>query len=341
MPMDPEAAAGPDTGIFGLECARAEAEVVLVPVPFDATTSGRPGTADGPDAILRASRQVDLYDIQTGRPYSRGIHLLAEDPSIRRASRLARSICGPLIEKGGAAAEDADRVREVDEICEQVYGGVREAVALILDEGRLPGVIGGDHSVALGCVAAVAERHPGVGILQVDAHADLRPAFEGFRHSHASIMDNVLTRVDGVARLVQVGVRDVSEGEVRAAQDDPRVTMHHEMLWRGRIAAGESLTDLIDEALASLPGEVYVSFDIDGLSPSLCPNTGTPVPGGFTFQECCLLIQALVESGRRIVGFDLCEVAPGPDSPGWDGNVGARVLYKLCGFALNSRSIAP
>ena len=338
MPLDPEAAAGPDAGIFGLDCSRADAQVVLLPVPFDATTSGRAGTVDGPGAILRASHQVELYDVQTGRPYTSGIHLLAEDPSTRRDSELARRLCAPLIQKGGATEEDADHVRKVDEICATVHARVRDTVASILHEDRLPGVVGGDHSVALGCLEAVAERHPGLGVLQVDAHADLRTAFEGFRYSHASIMANALARVDGIARLVQVGLRDVSEGEVRTAHEDPRVFMHHDVLWRSRLAAGEPLGALFEEALAPLPGEVYVSFDIDGLLPSLCPNTGTPVPGGFSFQECCVLLQALVESGRRIVGFDLCEVAPGHDGQDWDGNVGARVLYKLCGFALRSRS---
>jgi agmatinase len=151
-------------------------------------------------------------------------------------------------------------------------------------------------------------------------------------------MANVLSRVEGVHRIVQVGIRDLSEEEMHSARTDPRVVMHLDADWRARMASGEWLVSLIDEAVAALPDEVYVSFDIDGLDPSLCPNTGTPVPGGLTFQECCLILRQIVDSGRRIRGFDLCEVAPGPPGDEWDGNVGARILYKLCGFSLLSRS---
>lgn len=335
--FDPEAAAAPGSGIFGLDCGAADAAVVLLPVPFHATASYGAGTVDGPAAILAASRQVDLFDVQTGRPYEAGIHMLPEDPGLRRAALEARELAHPLLAKGGAEPGDEDILAQVDAagamVESKVYTGVRE----ILERGALPGVVGGDHSVVQGGIRAVLEEYPEAGLLQIDAHADLRVAYEGFRFSHASIMDNVL-QATGLQRLVQVGIRDLSESEMRRGAEDPRIVQHLDMVWRQRLARGETFAGLCDEAVAALPEEVYVSFDIDGLDPALCPHTGTPVPGGLGFAECCILLQAVVDAGRRIVGFDLNEVAPGPAGDEWDGNVGARVLYKLCGFALLSQA---
>jgi agmatinase len=332
--FDADGAAVPGSSIFGLTCARAESAIVLVPAPLDATVSYGVGTAEGPSAILRASHQVELFDAQTGRPYARGIHML-EDVLDREACTEAARLARPLIEKGGAGVGDGAVVAAIDAICGECHDVIEATVSDILQEGCIPGVVGGDHSVAFGGIAAVARRHPGVGILQVDAHADLRHRYEGFAYSHASIMDRVLADVDGVSRLVQVGVRDVCEAEVRRASEEPRVVLHHDIEWKRRQARGESFLALCEEAIAALPEAVHVSFDIDGLDPKLCPNTGTPVPGGLQFHEACLLLQAVVESGRRIVAFDLTEVAPGPGPDGdeWDANVGARILYKLCGFA--------
>jgi len=210
-------------------------------------------------------------------------------------------------------------------------------VKALLAQGKLPGVVGGDHSVALGAIRAVAERHPGLGLLHFDAHADLRRAYEGFRWSHASIMYNVLSDVPGVARLVQVGVRDYSDEEEAFLQANRgQVTTYFDPDLRRSLVDGESWSRIALRIVASLPRDVYVSFDIDGLDPALCPHTGTPVPGGLSFAEASAVLRLVVESGRRIVGFDLSEVAPDPAGGEWDGNVGARVLYKLIGFALLS-----
>lgn len=335
--FDPGAAARPGSGIFGLDHGAGEAQVLLMPVPFDATTSYRAGARLGPQTILAASHQVELFDPECGRPYERGIHMLAEDPEIVAANTRAREAAEPLIQKGGAGPQDAEAVARVDEASVLVNARVGDVVAAALDRGQLPGVIGGDHSVPFGAIQAVAQRHPGVGILHVDAHCDLRPAFEGFVWSHASIMDNVLGRVEGVARLVQVGIRDVSEAEYQRARNDARVLLCHEGDWRRRQLGGESFLALCREAVAALPEAVYVSFDIDGLDPSLCPGTGTPVPGGLSFGEASALLRCVAESGRRVVGFDLTEVSPGENGDEWNGAVGARILYRLIGFALLGR----
>lgn len=332
--FDPNAASVPGSGIFGLPHGEAESRVVLVPVPFAATVSYGGGAELGPEAILAASRQVDLFDLQFGRVYERGIHLQPAAEELAGLHAQARATAAAIIERGGVAPGHVD-VAAVDAAGARVNRLVHDAVVSILARGGIPGVLGGDHSVPFGAIAACAERHPELGILHLDAHADLRVAYEGFRWSHASIMDNVLREIPAVKRLVQVGIRDFCEQEfdsIRASEG--RVVTHFDLEWQRRRHVGESFDRLAREAIDALPRDVYVSFDIDGLDPALCPNTGTPVPGGLQFGEAVHLICTLAQSGRRIVGFDLVEVAPGVNE--WDANVAARLLYKLCGAAAHT-----
>jgi len=237
------------------------------------------------------------------------------------------------------SAANADLRTQVDELSERMNAHVQSTVQRWLDAGKLIGVVGGDHSVAFGAIAAHAARYPGLGILHFDAHADLRRAYSGFEWSHASIMENVVRRVPAVSKLVQVGIRDLCEEEhERIAASLGRVrTFYDAELARERFG-GVSWAQQVERMLEDLPREIYVSFDIDGLDPVLCPHTGTPVPGGLSFQEACYVLSALVASGRRIVGFDLVEVAPAADGSEWDGNVAARLLYKLIGWALRSQN---
>ncbi len=332
--FDPNQAAQPGSGIFGLPPNEDSADLVLVPVPFDATTSYGIGAAEGPAAIRKASHQVDLFDLQTGKPYTRGIVMLATDPRFAELNRSAREAALPIHEQGGAGPDDRDAVALVDRAGALVNEIVYEAVKAQLSRGKLCGVVGGDHAVPFGAIAAVAEQFPGVGILHFDAHADLRRAYEGFEWSHASILNNVLRKIPAVGPVAQVGLRDICEEEFAAITANGQVMAWFDLDIRQRLALGESLMTIWTEVVEYLPDEVYLSFDVDGLDPSLCPNTGTPVPGGLSFVEACLLLDVVVNSGRRIVGFDLCEVAPGGGGSDWDANVGARLLYKLCGFAL-------
>lgn len=321
--FDPNAKAEPGSGIYGLPTQPEEARVLLYPVPFDATTSYHRGTAKGPAAILGASTQVDLYDHDTGKPYLAGICMLEEDPEFALWNAEAGD---PL-----APRELANQIGE--DLYERVLARSEEA----LHRGQIFGVIGGDHSVPLGSIVAHARKYPGMGILHIDAHADLRHQYEGFVHSHASIMNNVLSRADQVARLVQVGIRDFCEEEwAQIKESKGRIVLHHDSDLAQRQFSGESWIHTCQRITDDLPQEVYISFDIDGLDPTLCPHTGTPVPGGLSFQQVVCLLSVLTRSGRRIVGFDLCEVAPGA-ADDWDANVGARMLYKLIGFTLRSQ----
>lgn len=340
MSFDPNAAATADSGIFGLTVPAEQSAVVLVPIPFDATTSYRPGTALGPQAILEASRQVDLYDVNFGRPYRGGIHLLPLSPEVQRWNREARHLAVPVIAAGGVGLSPSLReaAGRVDIYGAEVNTWVEEQVETWLDKGKIVGCVGGDHSTPFGAIKVLSERYPELGVLHIDAHADLRDAYEGFKWSHASIMYNVLHQLPGVARLVQVGIRDVGEDEVALIQGEKgRVTTFFDTEFAHRQFAGVHWADMVAQILRNLPDKVYVSFDIDGLDPALCPHTGTPVPGGLSFHQAEFLLGELARSGRTIVGFDLNEVAPGPEGDEWDANVGARVLYKLIGATLRSR----
>ncbi|QOJ01959.1 MAG: agmatinase family protein [Phycisphaeraceae bacterium] len=335
MGFDPNAAARPGSGVFGLPCGRVESRVVLIPVPFDATTSYRAGTAGGPGAILEASGQVDLFDVSLGRVYERGIFMEPIPGAIRALSRSARAKASPVIARGGAragSASDAKALAAVARAGERVNEFVYGRASAALSEGRVPGVVGGEHSVPYGSIRACAERFPGLGILQVDAHMDFREAFEGFAWSHASIMHNVMTRVGGVSRVVQVGIRDFGEDEMSFARGlGERCRVYFDETLAGEMLSGGAWGEACRRIVGDLPGEVYVTVDIDALDPSLCPNTGTPVPGGLSYAQLRMLLLALRGSGRRVVGFDVVEVTPGRGSI--DANVGARVLYTLCGLA--------
>lgn len=330
---------GAGSGFLGANLAADQARLVLIPVPWDATTSYRPGTAAGPQAIVAASHQLDLEDDAFGRPYRHGIAFLPADPRIAQLNAAARPAAERAIaalEAGGESPDDVDRVNKASAEVMQI---VRETGRRHLRAGQAVGLVGGDHSSPFGLLEAVAEVEPeGFGLLQIDAHHDFRRAYEGFAWSHASIAFNVMERLgDHITRLVQVGIRDYSREEADYAEhlgDKVRCWRDRE-LFRARME-GTPFAELTRRILADLPERVYVSFDIDGLEPQYCPSTGTPVPGGLGFNEAGFLLEAIVRSGRRLVGFDLCEVAPGSDGSEWDANVGARVLYRLCGALLCS-----
>ena len=329
-------------GLSGELSEPEHAQVILIAVPWEATTSYRTGTAQGPEAILAASKQVDLFDLETGRPYEAGIALLPVPAEIVRWAKDARAIAQPIIKKGGIVdGEEADlaAVAKVNAFSTLLNEWVYETARAQLQRRRLVGLVGGDHSTPFGLIRAVAEQHPGMGVLHLDAHADLRNAYEGFSDSHASIMYNVAERLPAVEHIVQVGIRDFGEAEHDyATASQGRIVQFHDATLAVRRARGETWGALCDEIAATLPKDVYLSFDIDGLDPTHCPNTGTPVPGGLSFQEACILVRTVAESGRRIVGLDVNEVAPGPDGDEWDANVGARLLYKMIGWALRSRA---
>ncbi len=338
--FDPSAPAIPDPRlVFGIPATEEESRLVILGVPFDATTSYRSGTADGPEAIRRASQQVDLLDRRFGNVYEHGIWMAPEREEFRALSADARQLAAPIIEKAGADPDDpadAEAIGRINEITEHVRANVHGWAKRQFASGKIPAVLGGEHSVSLGILQAAAEATAddgGIGILQIDAHMDLRRAYEGFRHSHASISYNAMEALPPDTKLVQLGIRDYCQEELEYAQASRgRIVTFYWDDVADQLAGGITWRSIAEEVLNELPRNVHVTFDIDGLDPSLCPNTGTPVPGGLSFQQASMLLEMLAKSGRRIVSFDLVETNPGVDSD-WDANVAARLLYRLCGAA--------
>lgn len=340
--FDPNAAASKNSGIFGLPFSAEEAKLILIPVPWEVTTSYGGGTALGPQAIFQASKQVDLYDIDLGDFYETGIAMLPISADIQQWNVIAKQQAQNVI-AAEEMALDAE-IAEVNRYSQQLNDYVYHETKKWLAQDKLVGLIGGDHSTPFGAIKALLEKYPQMGVLHFDAHADMRQAYEGFLYSHASIMYNVITQTH-LNKLVQVGIRDFCAEEFAFIQQHPsRVTTFFDALLAKQKMEGKQWSILCDEIIQTLPEEVYISFDIDGLDPRYCPHTGTPVPGGLDLQEAWYLLKKVVESGRKIIGFDLNEVSPGNISASnivdtaaeWDANVGARLLYKLCGWTLKS-----
>ncbi len=317
-----------------------ESDLVLLSVPWDVTTSYRKGASSGPDAIIEASEQLDLYDHHCGKLYRRGIATLPIDESILEDSRTyrrdAERIIAHLAEGGDVKGDIARRLEKINTASAELNDNIYRLTRGLLSDGKLIGLVGGDHSTPLGYMRAIGDHHGSFGMLHIDAHADLRDAYEGFTYSHASIMYNALREVNGLASLTQVAVRDYCEAEFSIIKKDERITTFFDADMSERLLTGGTWQAICSDIISALPDKVYVSFDIDGLSPDNCPSTGTPVPGGLSFNQAVFLLDMLAKSGRTIIGFDMTEVAPNPaDATNqWDANVGARLLYKLCNFTL-------
>jgi agmatinase len=330
-----------DLGIFGVPTSRETAQLVIIPVPWEVTTSYGGGTSEGPKTILAASSQVDLFDLEVGEAYRAGYHLEAEDKFFWEENRRLKIMAQKVMSHWSVVEPLPPPMialqNEVNMGTRRMVERVKLSAETILSEGKIPAVIGGDHSTPLGLISALTEVTQGdFGVLHIDAHADLRKAYHGFVHSHASIMRNVMALEIPPARLVQVGIRDFCKEEYDYIQENPeRIRTFFDRELKRELFAGKSWAELCQQIVNQLPERVYVSFDIDGLSPEYCPHTGTPVPGGLSFDQAIELLATLGRSGKSIIGFDLNEVAPGSDSE-WDGNVGARILFKLCGWTVRT-----
>ncbi len=325
---------GLNNGHFiGLPFTEEDAEVILFPVPWDVTVSYAAGTSTAPQNILETSTQLDLFDPDIIDAWKMGIYMRPPNQECIRRNQELRPLAMQYIdflESGGKVEDDPfmqDVLKEVNLACSQLKEWVYRTTKALLEADKLVGLVGGEHSTPLGFLEALAERYDNFGILQIDAHMDLRKAYEGFTYSHASIFYNALA-IENMTCLYQVGIRDFCDAEYQLMkQYKKRIHTFFDAELKEALFKKESFDKLCSKIINTLPQKVYISFDIDGLDPKLCPNTGTPVPGGLDFNEALYLIKKVVDSGRTIIGFDLCEV--GGLGNEWDGNVGARVLYKL------------
>ncbi|MCS6916187.1 MAG: agmatinase family protein [Chitinophagales bacterium] len=331
--FNPNDAASGD-GLFGLPHSAEQAAVVVLPVPWEVTVSYRAGTARAPDAIRRASLQVDLFDADFPDAWKKGFCLLKPDQRIGRRNERLRPMAEEYINHLHQTGKPLKKhLEKINEGCAWLHDTVRQHADRWLEAGKKVVLLGGDHSTPLGLLQALAQRHERFGILQLDAHCDLRKDYEGFIYSHASIMYQAL-HLPQIARLVQVGIRDYCEEEVlRIQESHGRIVAFYDRDLKRRLYGGSSWLSICAQMVDALPEKVYVSFDVDALDPKLCPNTGTPVPGGLEFEQALTLLWMVVQSGRTLIGCDLNEVSVGNakkrSDDTWDAIVGARLLYRL------------
>ena len=342
--FDPNTVGNPNNNIFGLPFVEEEARLIILPIPWEVTVSYNAGTARAPEHIFKASLQVDLFDPEIKDAWKQGYFMRPVDKKLLMKSDYLRKeaeLYINYISEGESVMDNKFMCKTLKEVNagslfmnEWVFQQTKE----LLDAGKLVGLLGGDHSTPLGYLKAIADKYGEFGILQIDAHCDLRKAYENFNYSHASIMYNSLEEIPQLKKLVQIGIRDFCEEEWDYIQNsEQRIVTYFDKDIKERLYEGQTWQLLVTEIIDQLPQKVYISFDIDGLDPKLCPHTGTPVQGGFETEQIFYLLKKLLESGRHIVGFDLNEVGVSPSE--WDENVGARCLFKLCNTLIASNQL--
>ena len=266
--------------------------VAILPVPYDFSTSYQGGTRLGPQAILAASRNMELWDEELGATYRSGLHTLRE---------LEPTALGP-----------GEMARRVEQAFDWIYAA-----------GKLPVMLGGEHSITAGAVRAAKRRHPKLSVLQLDAHADMRDRYLDSPDSHACVM----RRIREICPAASVGVRSLSEEEAE------HMRAHPAPMWSTR--QFRQLQGRWQPILDALGDEVFITFDLDALDPGSLPGTGTPEPGGLDWYEATDLIGA-VAAKKRIVGLDVVELAPRPGDVASDF-LAARLTYRMIGHMLKSR----
>jgi agmatinase len=276
-------------------CEYERSRAVVLPVPFERSTTYGKGTAGGPAAIVRASQAMELYDEELeAEPYEQGIATVP--PFLPEAFDMAAALA-------------------------EIEAEARRHLGL----GKFLVTLGGEHSLSVAPARAARAVHGGIGVVQFDAHADLREDFEGTPHSHASVMKRLAD--DGFPALA-VGIRSLSapEAELIRRQQLP-------VLWGQHL---DHAADLFPELLAALPQKVYLTFDIDYFDPALVPATGTPEPGGGSWYPTLAMLRALF-STKTVVGMDVVELAPIGGQPASDF-LAAKLIYKCLGYLQESES---
>ncbi len=321
--------------LFGLPNKK-NSSLEIIPVKWEVTTSYGDGTSNGPEAILNASSQLDLYHPVYGEFYNKGIAMgdfCSELESLHNSIKTQAKALVLKLENGQELTKnDHSILNNINSICEKMNTWVYEKSSELLSKGKKAGLVGGDHSSPLGLIKAISEEYNSYSILHLDAHCDLRNSYQGFKYSHASIMHNVLKLKKPPKKLVQVGIRDVCQEEINFA-DQNNIKIFSDYDIQNSYLSGTAWSQIVSNIISELSNNVYISFDIDGLQPNLCPGTGTPVPGGLSFNQAIFLLNQILKSNKNIIGFDLCEVAPQKNTE-WNENVGARILFHLCGVSL-------
>jgi agmatinase len=338
MTFDPEGTFSKDSSVFGMPKGM-DSKLKLLPVCWEPTTSFMKGTVNGPEAIFKATKQMDLY-----HPYFRKIyeHGISWDQNLSDQTLDLNQQTSSAAERVISAIEENVEVNEADlslvnQMSEDLNRLVYEASTKIIDQNMTPGLVGGDHSCPFGLIQKLSEVHSGdFSIVHIDAHFDFRNEYQGFRHSHASIIHNVKSKITSPPDIYQIGIRDFSESELKFAEKNSTFILDQEL--QNELLCGKTFETCLEKLFKNTNKNIYISFDIDGLSPEFCPSTGTPVPGGLTYSQAVFLIQFLHRKGHSLIGFDLVEVSPSEAElgEGLDEVIAARILYELSCFALAS-----
>jgi len=335
--FDPSGVGNKNNNIFGLPFEVEESRLVFIPVPWDVTVTNTKGAAEGPQNVFSSSFQIDLYDPMVPGAWKAGMAMEQIDPGIISTNQRIRLQAEKVIrflEDGGDVDENGHiqgLVNSVNEACESLALTLEKSTLQYLENNQLPFLIGGDHSCTTGQIRALA-RESEFGILQIDAHADMRKDYQGFTHSHASVMHHAL-ETKGVTQIVQVGIRELCNEEVQViSQNHKKVKTYFDHDLHERLFEGENWSDICSEIIEKLPDNIYITFDVDGLEPSLCPGTGTPVPGGLSFNQAIYLLETAMKMGKRIIGADVVETGPTT----LDGIVSCRIIYRMAGMMIQS-----
>ena len=324
---------------FEEKTSPADADLVIVSAPWSVTSDYGHGATYTPDAVIDASAYSNLYDVESGFSAEGRVATAEIDYNIQEYSehlgRDAERIANRSFDGATPGVEYATRkVKHINEGFAEMHKSIYKQTKHWVSQGKTVAVIGGDHSVSLGAVKAMAECYNDLGVLFIDAHADYAQEGETFAYSHRTIARNIVEEIPSVSRLVEVGVRDIDKAELDLLLANDKV----ELFLAERVAAkrfeGESWGNLCREMVEKLPQKVYVSLDIDALKIEFCTHTNSPVPGGMTFDEVVYLVNCVVKSGREIVGFDITEVVSNIDDK-MDAIVAVRLLTKMIVATLN------
>ena len=331
----------PDNGCyFGLSHDPESAALVLLSAPWDTTTSLRSGSSYAPDAIIEVSRYVDFYEPLAPNSWQKGIATAPIDYSIQDLSHRLRSDAERVInlhdELGMSVIDNLmyeRRLRRVNEGSVEVNNNIFQQASNWLSKDKIVGLVGGDQSVTYGIVRAMGYKYEKLGLLHIDSKCDMREAFQGFDFSHASTMFNIMRDVPQVDKLVSVGVQEFSPIEWERVSNNGRIKVFTaQQMWSDQFE-GTPWSKIVDDIIAELPDHVYISLDIDGLMNECSPNKGHMTAGGLNFHQVIYLMDRIITSGRRIVGFDLTEVSPNIENKA-DMRIVARLLFKMCSIAL-------
>ncbi len=336
--FDPDGTANTGNNIFGLPFSVDDSRLVFIPVPWDVTASNHQGTHKGPGAIVQHSYQTDLYDPSATNAWKKGMAMEPIDTFVLQKNHHLRSKAEQVISflESGKRVEDNQHIQELIETintgCSNMIAGLEKKCLHYIDNGQLPFLVGGDHSVSTGLIRALTRYHDRFGVLQIDAHADMRNAYQGFLHSHASVMHHAMLN-NHVSHIIQVGVREFCDEESRfMSKHHTRLHTYTDHNLHKRLFEGESWDGICQDIVNHLPDKLYVTFDVDGLDPANCPGTGTPVPGGLSYNQSLYLLETALNASKRFIGADLVETGPGIT----DGIISSRLLFRMAGMIIKS-----